>query len=265
MSRKRDDELLTLTRELTRSFERWEYIKEYGCSDPFWGDGVNMNLVRNHIISYKRQINEILREEHENSLFSTPYPDVYYRETPPEVSNKYMAREDEIRARAAEQMALYEQNPDYLYIRDNCEVAFPNGETKATKAAGIYPRKYFHIRHFKACIECDDLVQMRSYFSPSYEKQAAMWAEQAKELRAFMEANRLSEDNIPVTDDYYLDDEEISIEAETVRENDFKPYSVNEISSAKKQSLDSIINSAKERVSEKPENVREIEQQLSLF
>ena len=29
------------------------YINENSCNDPFWPDGCNMNLTRNHIISYK--------------------------------------------------------------------------------------------------------------------------------------------------------------------------------------------------------------------
>ena len=31
-------------------FRAWDKIAQNGCSDPFWPDGVNMNLVRNHII-----------------------------------------------------------------------------------------------------------------------------------------------------------------------------------------------------------------------
>ncbi len=34
----------------------WNYILENGCNDPFWPDGTNMNLTRNHIISYKLEI-----------------------------------------------------------------------------------------------------------------------------------------------------------------------------------------------------------------
>lgn len=36
--------------ELDDDIRRWNDIKENGCSDPFWPDGVNMNLKRNHII-----------------------------------------------------------------------------------------------------------------------------------------------------------------------------------------------------------------------
>lgn len=62
---------------LEESYARWEYMYENGCSDPFYEDGINLNLVRNHIIYYKQML------EKENSLFDLP--DVYYKELPPEV------------------------------------------------------------------------------------------------------------------------------------------------------------------------------------
>ena len=39
-----------VTAELEADMARWRDIKENGCSDPSWPDGVNMNLKRNHII-----------------------------------------------------------------------------------------------------------------------------------------------------------------------------------------------------------------------
>lgn len=39
-----------VTSELEADMARWCDIKENGCSDPAWPDGVNMNLKRNHII-----------------------------------------------------------------------------------------------------------------------------------------------------------------------------------------------------------------------
>ena len=136
------DTLTTLTKELTAEFDRWDNIYKNGGSDPFWEDGMGLNLIRNHIIYTKREIEKCINEEKENTLFSSVYPDIYYRETPNEVSYKYMAREAEIRNRAKEQLALYEQNPDYQYIRDHYKEAFPHGEKKATREAKINPWKF---------------------------------------------------------------------------------------------------------------------------
>lgn len=44
-----------------------------------------MNLTRNHILSYKREIREICEEN------SFPLPEEYYLPTPPEVDDNYMA------------------------------------------------------------------------------------------------------------------------------------------------------------------------------
>lgn len=63
----------------------WKCLQEYGCNDPFWPDGCNMNLTRNHILSYKQQIRELCEES------SIPLPVEYYLPTPPEVDNNYMA------------------------------------------------------------------------------------------------------------------------------------------------------------------------------
>ena len=84
-----------LAEELARSFERWEYLMEHGGSDPFYADGTNMNLVRNHIIYYKRRMAEQYGTDYEK------YPEAFYRELPPEADDSYMARTGEIKDGAA--------------------------------------------------------------------------------------------------------------------------------------------------------------------
>ena len=72
-------------KEIRKSFERWKDINRSGCNDPFWTDGVNMNLVRNHIIYYKRQLEDICRSSR------CGLPEEYYLAVPPEVDINYMA------------------------------------------------------------------------------------------------------------------------------------------------------------------------------
>ena len=60
-------------------------INQNGCNDPFWSDGCNMNLTRNHIIYYQSLIAEICAG---NQL---QLPVEYYLSVPPEVDNYYMA------------------------------------------------------------------------------------------------------------------------------------------------------------------------------
>lgn len=72
-------------RNIRQEIEHWKAINQNGCSDPFWSDGCNMNLTRNHIISYQRQLREICTEN------QMPLPDEYYFAVPPRVDNSYMA------------------------------------------------------------------------------------------------------------------------------------------------------------------------------
>lgn len=80
-----EQELKELRRDIRREIDHWEYINQCGCNDPFWSDGCNMNLTRNHIIYDKHQIAEIC-ERHGMEI-----PEEAYLPTPPEVSDYYMA------------------------------------------------------------------------------------------------------------------------------------------------------------------------------
>lgn len=71
--------------QIVREINHWNYILEHGCNDPFWADGCNMNLIRNHIIYYKLEIAEYCEAT------GTELPSEYYLPTPPEVDENYMA------------------------------------------------------------------------------------------------------------------------------------------------------------------------------
>ena len=80
-----EQELKELCKEIRSEIDHWENINQYGCSDPFYADGTNMNLTRNHIIYEKHRILEIC-ERH-----GLTTPEVMYLPTPPKVSEYYMA------------------------------------------------------------------------------------------------------------------------------------------------------------------------------
>lgn len=102
-----------LAEELAKAFARWEYLKEYGGSDPFYADGANMNLVRNHIMYYKGKMLEEYGADHEK------YPEIFYRELPPEVNQNYMARAGEIKDGAAQALECYISDPGFRYLLSN--------------------------------------------------------------------------------------------------------------------------------------------------
>ncbi len=97
--------------ELEKEYARWDEVFTKGGSDPFWSDGVNLELTRNHILYYKEQL-----AKQENSLFGLP--DIYYRETPPEVDSDYMARSDEIRENARKALEIIDADENLKFVRE---------------------------------------------------------------------------------------------------------------------------------------------------
>ena len=77
--------------EIDRAYKHWEEISKHGTSDPFWPDGVNMNLVRNHIIYYQRMMAERKNLGMQLSLFGEPQIEGE-RDLPPMVPEGYMAK-----------------------------------------------------------------------------------------------------------------------------------------------------------------------------
>lgn len=56
MSKLKEKTAADYAKDIIKELEVWNYINENGCQDPFCADGVNMNLVRNHIVYAKNQI-----------------------------------------------------------------------------------------------------------------------------------------------------------------------------------------------------------------
>ena len=82
-----EQQIKQLGENIVQDLKHWQYLREYGCQDPFWSDGVNMNLTRNHIIYYKMRLRELCGEGN--------LPEEYYLPTPPEVDKNYLARKNE--------------------------------------------------------------------------------------------------------------------------------------------------------------------------
>lgn len=135
---------------LENSFARWDFIHEHGCSDPFWADGVNMNLVRNHIMYYKQQLSE------EATLFLIP--EAYYREVPPEVDNNFMARPDEIRQNAARSMQIIDEDENLKFVREQ-SVHLTEKQLKQL----CIPAILSYAENLRRAISEDDLLTMRRY------------------------------------------------------------------------------------------------------
>ena len=112
-----------------------------------------MNLVRNHVIYYKRQC--------ESELDPGDYPPEYQLETPPEVDVNYVARAEEIRKNAWKSLEAYEQNPDYKWLTEHVGM-MTDKQIKETGITNVihYPEA---LRFF---IKNDQLVDMRRHEDP---------------------------------------------------------------------------------------------------
>lgn len=140
--------------ELENSFARWEELFKNGGSDPFWTDGMNLNLVRNHIIYYKEQL-----AKQENTLLGLP--EIYYRELPPVVDCDYMARPDEIRENARKAMETIDSNEDLQFI---CEQLSTLSEQQIEQ--WHIPAVINYAENLRRAILEDDLIIMRRFENP---------------------------------------------------------------------------------------------------
>lgn len=78
-----EEQIKAETARLVHSFGEWEHMRTKGCRDPFYPDGENMNLERQHIMSYKEELESLCKDRE--------LPDAYYIPTPEEVDPNYMA------------------------------------------------------------------------------------------------------------------------------------------------------------------------------
>ena len=90
--------------EVDREFCRWNHLAGGGCQDPGWPDGVNMNLVRNHIIYWYGILEERGFAEIQLSLFPGESVAQDRRPVPPEVPDRYMVRDGKYPLRLSKRM-----------------------------------------------------------------------------------------------------------------------------------------------------------------
>lgn len=77
------EELQELVTDCAERYARWTKLRTNGGSDPYWSDGCNLNLVRNHIKYAKNRIKEHCAKH------NLVIPAIYYRQLPPEMANDF--------------------------------------------------------------------------------------------------------------------------------------------------------------------------------
>ena len=74
-----------LGEKLLDRYERWKSIYEEGSNDPLYEDGININIVRNHILYHKKTCEEVLGDN------LHLYPDSYFFPIPMEMPYDFMS------------------------------------------------------------------------------------------------------------------------------------------------------------------------------
>lgn len=157
-------------RVLEKYFGEWEDKYANGGKDPTWPDGYNLNRIRRQIIVHKQEM--------EQEYVAGAYPEIYHRETPPVVSDEYVAKADEIRARAKKALALYLQDENFLYLWE-VKDSVPPKEAKRLFLKGILNCT----SALEFAIITDDLLTMRRHMDAAvYLSYFASCAEKVREL-----------------------------------------------------------------------------------
>ncbi len=159
--------------ELERSYERWEYLREHGGSDPFYADGTNMNLVRNHIMYYKGKMVEEYGADHDK------YPLIFYKELPPVVKEDYIARAGEIRDGAVAALDCYLADPNFQYLLMNQGML----DKKEAEKISLY-NVLGYVSGLARAIKDGDLIAMRRHAGrpEGYQESFAQCAAKMMEL-----------------------------------------------------------------------------------
>ena len=146
------EEIETMEMQCRQSYVQWDNIFANGCQAPFWEDGVNLNLVRNHIIYYQNRIIDLCEE---NGYFK---PEICFRELPALVDQHYMAKKAEIEQAACKNLNDIEQNKDYLKL-----LAIESKLSDEQQKSVSYSAVLGYVNHLKSAICTKDYVAMRRY------------------------------------------------------------------------------------------------------
>ena len=159
--------------ELIREYGHWEYLKEYGGSDPFYDDAENMNLTRNHIIYAKKQLEDLYGGD------MSKYPKIYFRELPPVTEKGYMAGAAEIRDRAVEVLDTYLADVNFQFLLCNRNML---GKKEAEKIS--IDNVLGYACGLARALKEDDLITMRRHTKnpDGYRESFAQCAERVKQI-----------------------------------------------------------------------------------
>ena len=143
------DELIA---ECEHEYATWKNIRQNGCRDPCWADGVNLNLVRNHIIYAKEKIKEYCEQE---GVDTSP---IFLLELPPQVAPNFMTNAESIKENAKLLLTKIEQMTEYAELMNiHCELSDEQRKTCGSA------RFFSQIQWLKQSVARNEFVEMRRF------------------------------------------------------------------------------------------------------
>ena len=140
-----------LIERIEQSYSKWQVLHDEGGRDPFWPDGCNMKLVRNHIIYYKNCLLEVLKPGETHPLID--------KELPPEVEQNYFVNANSIKEQGPLLLKKYEEDENYQFV------------LKKAPLLTIEQREEAHVSSvldyyggLKIAVEKEDLVVIRRHW-----------------------------------------------------------------------------------------------------
>ena len=173
--------------ELVERYNRWQDLYKNGCFDPSYCDGVNLNLVRNHIQFAKRKIEKLV-EEHKELSFPAEYEKI---EIPQEVSNNYMANPEKIIREAKETLSAMEEDENYKYL-----LSIKDDLTDKEKEKICFSTVISYRRWLKDAIERNDFVYMRLYREATREMKLNSFKECVERVKNCLENRNQSSEPV---------------------------------------------------------------------
>lgn len=154
-----EEQLQTLCASLKEDHIRWQKLYAEGGQDPCYTDGVNLNLIRNHILHFHEVAEKICRE---NRL---ERPTVLDEPVPPEVDVDYMAQKGKILAQAEKALAEAKACDAYLYLQSIKEEVLRHKElAEKTRISSVLS----YVSGLECAIAEGDYVSMRRRGRPEF-------------------------------------------------------------------------------------------------
>jgi len=175
---------------IDNSLNRWNDIYSNGCKDPTWEDGVNLNLIRNHILYYCKVLERKAAEPLQMSLFDTDVSLEAEGRIPPIVDNKYMAKPEELRKNAEKCLEAILADENYNYILSiGCQLSL------AQKKKVCYDNVIRYPESITIALNTSNYPRMRSF------QNTENWIKSYTEIRTRIEEVLSKADVITISDD----------------------------------------------------------------